>query len=379
MLRLQGRHYATGIPLSLECADGLIRHVATQQEQHSALSSEDWIAPAFFDLQINGCGGYSFTSQELSSDHIAKIIVTCRQHGIGSFCPTVVTSSAEVMMHSLRTLARSNCFEAVHLEGPYISAEDGPRGAHPREYVRPPDWNEFLRFQDAANGCIRLVTLAPELPGAMLLIERLVHDGVVVALGHTSASAEQIDEAVSAGARLSTHLGNGTHALLPRHDNYIWHQLADDRLWASVICDGHHLPLSVLRSITRVKTPARLILTCDAGSLAGLPAGRYREWDQDFEIDADGRIRVAGTPYLAGSGLFTDACVRHAIGALGLNREDCIDMAGERPRQLLGLRPRRLQAGDPADLILFRSDEAEPFRLTGIVHADRLISLCKTG
>src|SRR5262249_12675635 len=129
---------------------------------------------------------------------------------------------------------------AFHLEGPYISAEDGPRGAHPSAHVRPPDWEEFCRLQEAAGGRIRLVTLAPEREGALGVIERLVATGVVVALGHTAATGRQIHDAISAGARLSTHLGNGAHAVLPRHPNYIWEQLAADELWASIICDGHH-------------------------------------------------------------------------------------------------------------------------------------------
>src|SRR5205807_8371003 len=131
------------------------------------------------------------------------------------------------------------------------------------------------RLQDAAGGRIRLVTLAPEHEGALAFIDRLVDSGVVVALGHTGASGSRIRDAIRAGARLSTHLGNGCHALLPRHDNYLWEQLAADELWASIICDGHHLPPPVVRCLLRVKTPTRTILTCDAGSLAGLPPGRY--------------------------------------------------------------------------------------------------------
>ena len=196
--------------------------------------------------------------------------------------------------------------------------EDGPRGAHPQRHVRPPDWDEFRRLQDAAGGRIRLVTLAPEHDGALPFIERLTAAGVVVALGHTAASGERIRDAVRAGARLSTHLGNGSHAVLPRHDNYIWEQLADDGLWASLICDGHHLPPSVVRCIVRVKTPARTILTCDASSLAGLPPGRYREWDQDFEVLPAGKVVVPGTSYLAGSWAFTDLCVGNVIRFAGV-------------------------------------------------------------
>jgi N-acetylglucosamine-6-phosphate deacetylase len=189
-----------------------------------------------------------------------------------------------------------------------------------------------------------------------------------VALGHTAASPACIRDAVRAGARLSTHLGNGSHAVLPRHENYLWEQLAADGLWASVIADGHHLPASVLRCIVRVKTPARLILTCDAGTLAGLPPGTYREWDQAFEVLPEGKIVVSGTGFLAGSWAFTDRCVAHLLALGETSLADTIDLASARPRALLGLPPRSLSAGEPADLILFD----EPFRLKTTVVAGRV-------
>ena len=181
-----------------------------------------------------------------------------------------------------------------------------------------------------------------------------------MALGHTAASGACIREAVAAGAKLSTHLGNGSHAVLPRHDNYVWEQLAEDGLWASVIADGHHLPAAVLKCILRVKTPARSILTCDAGSLAGLPPGRYRQWDTEFEVDPAGKIVVPGTSYLAGSWAFTDLCVDNAVTLGGVSLRDAIDMAGANPRELLGLPPLELVEGAPADLVVFESESVRP-------------------
>jgi N-acetylglucosamine-6-phosphate deacetylase len=229
--------------------------------------------------------------------------------------------------------------------------------------VRPPDWDEFRRFQEAAGGHIRLVTLAPEHDGALPFIERLVASGVVVALGHTAASGQRIREAVAAGARLSTHLGNGCHALLPRHENYLWEQLAEDGLWASLICDGHHLPAPLVRCFVRIKTPARLILTCDAGSLASMPPGRYRDWDQELEVLPLGKIVVPGTPFLAGSGVYTDRCLSVILRWTGVSLAEALDMAGARPRALLGFPPRRLEVGQPADLVLFEWEEGGEFRL----------------
>jgi N-acetylglucosamine-6-phosphate deacetylase len=371
---IRARHYATGKTVDVVCEDGQIRSIGPPgpaRADHQA----GWVAPALFDLQINGCTGHNFSSTQLNGDSIHHVVDTCRKHGIGAFCPTLVTNSFEALHHGFRTL-RQACEEdrglaaampAFHLEGPCISAEDGPRGAHPRQFVRPPDTAEFDRLQDAAAGRIRLVTLAPELPGALAFIERLTAAGVVVALGHTAASASCIQSAITAGARLSTHLGNGSHAMLPRHDNYLWEQLAADRLWASIICDGHHLPASVVRCILRVKTPSRLILTCDASTLAGSPPGRYREWEQDFEVLPGSKVIVAGTSFLAGSGVFTDACISNVIRFAGVSLAEAVDMAGAQPRALLRLPPRRLEPGLPADLVLFDWEANGDFTVSALI------------
>src|SRR5262249_16780969 len=157
----------------------------------------------------------------LTVDEVRHVVRACRRHGIGGLCPTLVTNSFAALAHGFTTLRQAcaadpevaRAVPAFHLEGPYIAARDGPRRARPRQHVRPPDWDEFRRLQDAAGGRIRLVTLAPEHEGALPFIERLVGSGVVVALGHTAATPARIRDAIRAGARLSTHLGNGSHAL----------------------------------------------------------------------------------------------------------------------------------------------------------------------
>ena len=140
-----------------------------------------------------------------------------------------------------RNLAEGAAIAGLHIEGPHISPEDGPRGAHPQHCVRPPDVDEFHRWQEASNGSVKLVTVSPEWPESPGYIEAVVREGVVVAIGHTKATTDQIRDAVNAGATLSTHLGNGAHSMLPRHPNYLWDQLAEDRLAASFIADGIHL------------------------------------------------------------------------------------------------------------------------------------------
>ena len=378
-LRLRARHYATGEWLTIVCQQGHISAITPVDSEPVDLQA-DWVAPALFDLQINGCDGISFNSPRLTEADSRRVVSVCRHHGIGALCPTLVTNSHEALLHGFTTLRRAcegdkelaRAIPALHLEGPYLSPEDGPRGAHPLRHIRRPDWDEFRQFQEAAGGRIRLVTLAPEQEGALSFLEKLVDSAVVVAIGHTAASPACIRDAIAAGARLSTHLGNGSHALLPRHENYFWEQLAADELWASLISDGQHLPPALVRCILRVKSPARTILTCDASSLAGLPPGRYREWDQEFEVQSSGRIVVPGTTFLAGSGVFTDACIRQVLALGEITLADAVDMASVRPRQLLGLEPQRLEVGAAADLILFAWQAGEEWRIRATIIAGEL-------
>lgn len=375
-MRIRARHYATGMPIDLVVAAATIQAVESPASTPPDLEA-GWVAPSFFDLQINGCNGFSFNSPNLTLEHIHHIARVCRRHGIRAFCPTLITNSADALRRAFATLAQAcdqcpeleSALPAFHLEGPYISPEDGPRGAHPLAHVRPPDWDEFRRFQDAASGRIRLVTLAPEIDGALPFIERLTASGVVVALGHTAATVTTIRDAIRAGAQLSTHLGNGSHAFLPRHENYFLEQLAADQLFASIICDGHHLPPSLVQIIARAKGRERLILTCDAGSLAGLPPGRYRDWDQEFEVLPEGKIVVPGTSFLAGSWVFTDVCVGNMLKFTRATLAEAIDMATVQPRKLLGLPLPEMKVGEHADLILFDWEPGGAFTVRSTIVA----------
>ncbi len=381
-MRLRARHYETAERVDLIVEDGILRSITPATD--GAVDREaGWVAPAWFDLQINGCDGRNFSSEALNEEDIRHVVTVCRRHGIGALCPTLVTNHYAALAHGFTTLRRAcesdgaldRSLPGFHLEGPYISPEDGPRGAHPRAHVRPPDWDEFRRLQDAAGGRIRLATLAPEQPGALPFIERLTAAGVVAALGHTAASGAQIRDAVAAGARLSTHLGNGCHALLPRHDNPLWEQLAGDTLWASLICDGFHLPAAVIRCFVRMKTPERLILTCDASPLAGLPPGRHRLWEQDFDVLPGGKVVLAGTSYLGGSGVFTDHCLGTLLRLTDVSLADAVAMVTERPRTLLGLPVARLAPGEPANLVLFDWEKGEDLTVRP-GQDDRGILLC---
>lgn len=367
---LVARHYQSGAVLCISWVAGKITSV---QEITTPVGEIPWVAPALFDLQINGCMGKAFVSPELQVEDVTEVLSFVVQHGISGICPTLITGPHDALAHGFSLLRQSceqnswvgKCMTKFHLEGPFISPEDGPRGAHPRDHVRRPDRDEFHRLQDLAGGRIGLVTLSPEYDESLAFIETLVKEGVVVAIGHTAATPQRIREAVVAGARLSTHLGNGCHAVLSRHENYLWEQLACDALHASVIADGHHLPEAVLRSILRGKRQ-KVILTCDASSLAGLPAGRYPMWGHELEVLEHGKVVVPGTPFLAGSGVFLDSCIRHLLGLREVTLSEAMEMASTRPRQLLGLEAVGLWVGSPADLVVFTHDpntSGEEFRV----------------
>src|SRR3954467_8977474 len=234
--------------------------------------------PGFVDLQVNGFAGVDFNDPGTTPAQVRQAVAALRSHGVTQFLPTIISGSFERYEQCARTLLGANepAILGLHMEGPYISPEEGARGAHRREDTTAASVDDFKRRQDVAGGRVRLVTIAPEVPGALALIEHLVGSGVRAAIGHTAASPVQVRDAVRAGATLSTHLGNGCAQMLPRHPNFLWEQLAADELTASMIIDGHHLPPSTVKAMVRAKTPSRVVLVTDATAAAGQPPGDYK-------------------------------------------------------------------------------------------------------
>ncbi|GIX02668.1 MAG: N-acetylglucosamine-6-phosphate deacetylase [Thermogutta sp.] len=365
--RIVARDVLSGDVVAITIKEDRIVSLERETARFRRMSHErlPWIAPALCDIQVNGYGGHDFTAPDVSPEDVWAVAEKMFATGVTRFLPTVTTHSREVMIHAVRTIAQAvneypplvDAIPGIHLEGPYISPEDGPRGAHPREHVRPPDWEEFCQLQEAATGLIRMITLSPEYPEAVPFIEMAVTHGVTVAIGHAAATARQLEDAVSAGAQLSTHLGNGCHLMLPRHPNYLWHQLADDRLWASFIFDGHHLPQDFMMVALRAKGVARSILVSDATGLAGRPPGIYRTPLGEVEMLPEGRLVVAGQrQLLAGAAQPLVTGVVNAIRLTGCSVADAFRMASVNPRALLGLPSITFQAGAFPEFILFELD-----------------------
>jgi N-acetylglucosamine-6-phosphate deacetylase len=321
-----------------------------------------FVAPGFIDLQVNGYAGVDYNSPDTSHDEIARSIAVLHSTGTTRFYPTVITGSPENMLGSLHNLGRARqsmpSIEGFHVEGPHICPDDGPRGAHPRQCVRKPDIDEYRRWQDATDGAVRLVTLAPEYPEATRYIEQVVQDGVVVSIGHTNANADQIQAAVSAGATMSTHIGNGAHIQLLRHPNYIWEQLAEDRLAAGFIADGVHLGAAFVKVALRAKGVSRAFLVTDASMPALAEPGYYKLGEVEVELTQDNRVVVRGGDRLAGSSLRMDDAIGNVIRMAGISLTEALSMATRNPARVgrIAGRQRGLAPGDRADLVLFRWD-----------------------
>lgn len=358
-MAIHGLDVATGQPLTVE-ADSFIRKVSAGPERKLP-----YLAPGFIDLQVNGRAGVDFGLSTTSLEQIARAIRSLQATGVTRFFPTIITAAPADMLGAMRNLAKARrelaegeSIEGLHVEGPFISAEEGPRGAHARQWVRPADIDEYQRWKEAAGGLLRIVTLAPESPGAIRLIERIVADGIVAAIGHTGATSAQIGDAVRAGATLSTHLGNGAHATLPRHPNYIWDQLAEDRLTAGFIADGIHLPAAFLKTAFRAKCVARCALVTDAAAPAGGEPGRYTLAGQPVDLTPDGRVTLAGQNRLAGSALRMDRAVENAVKLGGVTLAEAIRMATSNPAAVAHVPGREagIAAGQRADFVVFDYD-----------------------
>jgi N-acetylglucosamine-6-phosphate deacetylase len=282
-------------------------------------------ATSLFDLQVNGFAGVDFQTVELSLADLRRAVDALRACQTHRILLTFITDDLDALSAKFKHVQELRAQDPViaeticgyHLEGPFLSAEDGYRGAHPAGRQSAPDWEAFRELQSAAGGRIKLLTIAPELPGSAEFIAEAAQSGVVVSLGHTNANDSQIEAAIRAGAKLCTHLGNGVPQTMHRHDNVMQRLLARDELTACFIPDGVHLPPAVLKNFFRAKPRGKVLLTTDAVSAAGAPPGRYTVGSLKVE-SKDGVVRQPGRKNFAGSCLTPDQGVANAARWLGI-------------------------------------------------------------
>lgn len=364
-MRYQGISVFTNQAVDISIQGDKIAEIA----QRDVSDRLPYISPGFFDIQVNGYYGSDYSLDDFSEKHLNNIIASLAASGTTQHIPTIVTSPQERFVKTLRIISEARAHSpdiaaaipGFHIEGPYISSEDGPRGVHDPAYVRDPDFAEFEAWQEAAEGRIAIVTLAPERKGAIEFIKKVTASGVIVAIGHTAADPERIQAAVAAGARLSTHLGNGSHALIPRLKNYIWEQLAADELMAGIISDGFHLPSAVIKVIARTKGLDRLILVSDVALLGGFTPGIYQWGNLDVQVFEDGHLGLPGTGFLAGAGHLLDRDIAHFMNVTAYGLDSTIPLCTTNPAKLLGLTEHfgKLEIGAPANLVLFTFQPGE--------------------
>lgn len=366
---IEGIHYADGKPVQVKISDGKIESVQ-RIEKLADENNKLIIAPGFFDNQVNGFAGvsFSFGGSDLTADGIEKATHELWKKGVTTYLPTLTTNSRELLVKNFGILAESMDNENIrgaipgfHLEGPYINPEDGYRGAHPKRFVRLPDWNEFMEMADAAGNHILQVTVAPEMEGVQEFIQKCTAQGIVVAVGHHNADKEQLDQAVYNGAKISTHLGNGCANMINRHHNPLWPQLANDELMISIICDGFHLLPEEIKTFFAVKGPEKTIITSDVTSYAALEPGEYTtQTGETIELTEDGMLRYPAQNVLYGSASPITKGVGYVMQVTGCTLADAVQMASTNPAKLYGLNDRgKLEPGKRADIILFRLENSE--------------------
>lgn len=364
--KIRGIHYQTNKPIELTIENG---YITSKKEIEKMNGTDTVLTPGFVDIQINGYKGYDFNDKPLNLEEWEAVVKELLDVGVTTLYPTIITNSVEelatIFENNMEVLEKNQLLQSVirgfHLEGPYLSPIDGPRGAHNKDYIKAPSWEEFCHLQEKAKGKIKIITLSPEWDESVEFIEKVTKTGVKVSIGHTAANTDQISQAVKAGAVLSTHLGNGAHVTLPRHPNYLWDQLAEEDLWASVIPDGHHLPLNVIQVFNKVKQD-RMILVSDSVALAGMAPGDYEAAvGGEVTLTNDGRLHLKDQPnLLAGSAQNLLQGVENLVKNKLTKFSEAVDKASILPAKFMGLKQKDgLNVGAPADILQIDHSESE--------------------
>jgi N-acetylglucosamine-6-phosphate deacetylase len=309
--------------------------------------------PGFVDLQFNGYLEVDFSSPDLTESDFIRVNRELFKNGCAAYLPTIITSSMDAYKHTLTLISRvmempefKGRILGIHAEGPFLSPVSGYVGAHNPEWIANPDIDKFKLMQEWANGAIKVLTIAAEMPGAVELTKYASSHGVVVSLGHHNATFEDIKACVDAGAKLLTHLGNGVANEVNRHKNPVWAGLSEDRATAMIITDGHHLPPELIKLFIRCKSLDKIIVTSDASSLAGMPPGEYFSMDNYVVIEESGLLHNPKKKCLVGSSSTIIECVNFLATQKILTPEEIIQVAFHNPLKMLGISPEEIVTGE---------------------------------
>lgn len=360
MHEIKARSYSDGKPVRIRLTDGLIADVSELDDPGDIPDLH--VAPALFDNQVNGFKGVDFSDPNLTHAQMVNVVKALNQEGVTTFFPTVLTNSHENLLKIFRNLASfldetiiRDSVPGFHLEGPYISPLPGFYGCHPASFIRKPSWDEFSKYQEAANGNIKQVTISPETEESFEFIRKCNAAGIVVALGHTNATSYQVNKAVDLGARISTHLGNGCANMIHRHNNPIWPQLANDLLIPTIIADGHHLLPEEIRVFFKVKGPDKIILTSDITHIAGMTPGNYIFFGSEIVLTDTGLIKNPVLDCLAGASLPLRTGIGNVMKFTGCTAREAFNMASSNVARVYGITDRgSLEPGQRADILLYQ-------------------------
>ncbi len=326
-----------------------------------------WLLPVLVDLQHNGAlGRYYNELHEAPPEHLVDVANLLRRHGVGRCLLTLTTYPVGDLLKSARRINRwlsqdsslNALFCGVFHEGIFVSPQEGWRGAHNLAWVRPPDYAHIRRIDEALNGRVRLVNVAPEEPGGLDFVAEAVSDGKIAAIGHSGADAETIRKALDRGASVVTHFGNGAPSHIHRHRNPFWTFLAEPGLRLGLIGDGFHLPRDLVRTVLGVKGPESCFLVSDASGYSGCPPGKYRcMGDRRFEIEPNGYMHLSDSEILSGAWFQLDRSVEFLVAELGLSLPAAWNLCSRVPAALAGIDLPVPAVGEEASFVLARWNE----------------------
>ncbi len=300
----------------------------------------------FFDIQVNGYAGVDFNQPDMTIEELHSSCEKLKIDGVTGILATIITADIDEMQKCLQNIVRyrnqdqliRDIIYGIHIEGPFISDDDGYRGAHPKECIYKPNIDTMKSLLDSAGGLTKIVTLAPEIDSENKLTRMLSDDGIVVSAGHCDPSLEQLYSAIDAGLSMVTHLGNGCPQILPRHNNIIQHALSlSSDLHLCFIADGIHIPFYALKNYLSIAGLERTIITSDAMAAASAGPGQYKISRITLEVGKDGVVREPGRDNFAGSSVTMKQSFLNLVNEVGLSEQDALKLTSTNPLKALGV------------------------------------------
>ena len=344
------------------------RVVFATESQRSDGAKLPYLLPVLVDLQHNGAlGAYYGDIPEMGLGKLHQIASHLRRKGVGRCLLTMITQKRTELnrlaaflgdvLETDRELAR--LFFGIFHEGVFISPKDGWRGAHSSNWIELPDWERLKEIDELTGGRIKLVNVAPEEPGGLEFIEKAVAAGKMISLGHCCPSAEVVDEAISLGATMVTHFGNGAASQIHRFENPLWTFLDREELTLGLICDGFHLPGAIVRIAMKCKGRKNCLPVSDASGCSGLRPGAYEiVGGRRIEITSAGRVHMAADPEILAGGWFQqDRSVEFLVKECGFTFLEAWDQCSRLPAQAIGIRLPELAEGEEASFVMARWDD----------------------